>query len=253
RPPGMHLAMEVPAQDGRCYDLSRPIRRRGALNGLPRAALCGSVLATVAALAAPQGTSAPSIVPHPLVVVGGSEDDAAQFGPQLDGEPAGRDGRVVGQECARQCAAARTGGSCAGDERCLAELARACGGQRALYVTVYPFRPRMVFVGKLVRSDGLLERSVSNLEVTRPKGRLRPEMIRPGIEKVLTEGLRVETLDLQPLVAAPVATAVDPAGVTATPEPPRAEAPPAVVAPAVSRGASGQRIAAYACVGAGAV
>ena len=101
--------------------------------------------------------------------------------------------------------AARPGGSCGGDEQCLAELARACGGQRALYVSVYPFRPQMVFVGKLVRSDGLLERSVSNLEVSRPKGRLRPEMIRPGIEKVLTEGLRVETLDLEPLVAPPLA------------------------------------------------
>jgi hypothetical protein len=111
----------------------------------------------------------------------------------------------------------------------------------------------MVFVGKLVRADGLLERSVSNLEVTRPKGRLRPEMIRPGIEKVLTEGLHVESLDLAPLVAAaPVAAAADP-GATPSSEP-RTEVPAAAVAaPAASRGASGQRIAAYACVGAGAV
>ena len=225
------------------------------MNGLRRTALCGSLLTALTSLAAPAPASgsAPAIVPHPLVVVGGSDDDAARFGPQLDAELSRRDVKVVGQQCARQFVAARPGGRCGGDERCLAELARACGGQRALYVTVYPFRPKMVFVGKLVRSDGLLERSVSNLEVTRPKGRLRPEMIRPGIEKVLTEGLRVETLDLQPLVAAPGAASVDPAGVTATPEPPRADAPPAVVAPAVSRGASGQRIAAYACVGAGAV
>src|SRR5262249_47422719 len=139
-------------------------------------------------------------------------------------------------------------GSCGGDERCLAELARACGGQRALYVTVYPFRPKMVFVGKLVRADGLLERSVSNLEVTRPKGRLRPEMVRPGIEKVLTDGLRVEALDLQPLVAAsPVAALPEAAGTTAPPEQSRVEAPPAAVAPMAARGASGQRIAAYAC------
>src|SRR5215831_16436786 len=200
--------MVVPAaQDGRCYDLSRPIRRRGALNGLPRAVLCGSVLANVAAFAAPQGTSTSSIVPHPLVVVGGSEDDAARLGPQLDAELSRRDVRVVGQGCARQFVAARTGGSCAGDEQCLAELARTCGGQRALYVSVYPFRPRMVFVGKLVRSDGLLERSVSNLEVTRPRGRLRPEMIRPGIEKVLSEGLHLESLDLEPLVVAPATVA----------------------------------------------
>jgi hypothetical protein len=222
------------------------------LNGLPRAALCGSVLFTVAVLAAPQGTSTPSIVPHPLVVVGGSEDDAARFGPQLDAELSRRDVRVVGQECARRFVAARTGGSCAGDERCLAKLARACGGQRALYVTVYPFRPRMVFVGKLVRADGLLERSVSNLEVARPKGRLRPEMVRPGIEKVLTEGLRVETLDLEGLVAAPVAGAHEPPVATAAPEP-RMEAPPGAVVSTTARGASGQRIAAYACVGAGAV
>jgi len=227
------------------------------LNGLRRTALCGSFLTALTSLAgpapAPASASAPAMVPHPLVVVGGSEVDAARFGPQLDAELSRRDVKVVGQQCARQFVASRPGGSCGGDERCLAELARVCGGQRALYVTVYPFRPKMVFVGKLVRSDGLLERSVSNLEVTRPKGRLRPEMVRPGIEKVLTEGLAVETLDLQPLVAAPVATSPDPVPASATPEQPRAEVPPAAVAPVASRGASGQRIAAYACVGAGAV
>jgi len=222
------------------------------LNGLPRAVLCGSVLANVAAFAAPQGTSTSSIVPHPLVVVGGSEDDAARLGPQLDAELSRRDVRVVGQGCARQFVAARSGGSCAGDERCLAELARACGGQRALYVTVYPFRPRMVFVGKLVRADGLLERSVSNLEVVRPKGRLRPEMIRPGIEMVLTDGLHVETLDLEALVAAPVAGAGEPPAAPPASEA-RTEVPPAAVASGTARGASSQRIAAYACVGAGAV
>ena len=160
--------------------------------------------------------------------------------------------KVVGQKCARQFVAVRPGGSCGGDEQCLAELARACGGQRALYVSVYPFRPQMVFVGKLVRSDGLLERSVSNLEVSRSEGRLRPEMIRPGIERVLTEGLRVEALDLQPLVAAPLVAAVDPPAST-VPAEPRAGASPAVVTSVASRGASGQRIAAYACVGVGAV
>jgi hypothetical protein len=185
------------------------------------------------------------------VVVGGSDDDAARFGPQLDAELSRHDVKVVGQQCARQFVAARPGGSCGGDEQCLAELARSCGGQRALYVSVYPFRPQMVFVGKLVRSDGLLERSVSNLEVTRPKGRLRPEMIRPGIEKVLTEGLRVETLDLQPLVAAPAAAAAETA--SGVPAEPRTAVPPGAVAPVAARGASGQRIAAYACVGVGAV
>ena len=222
------------------------------MNGLQRTALCGSVLMALNSLGAPQGVPSPAVVPHPLVVVGGSEDDAARFGPQLDAELSRRDVHVVGQQCARQFVAARPGGSCGGDERCLAELARACGGQRALYVTVYPFRPRMVFVGKLVRSDGLLERSVSNLEVTRPKGRLRPEMIRPGIEKVLTEGLHVETLDLQPLVAAPAGGGVEAMAVPTAPEP-RAEVPPGAVAPVMKQGASGQRIAAYACVGAGAV
>jgi len=222
------------------------------LNGLRRTALSGSLLAALTSLAAPPESPTPALVPHPLVVVGGSDDDAARFGPQLDAELARRDVRVVGQQCARKFVAARPGGSCGGDERCLADLARSCGGQRALYITVYPFRPQMVFQGKLVRSDGLLERSVSNFEVTRPKGRLRPEMVRPGIEKVLTEGLHVETLDLQPLVVAPVAGAVVSPVAAPVPEP-RAEAPPAAVAPMVSRGASGQRIAAYACVGVGAV
>lgn len=224
------------------------------MNALRRTALCGSLLMALPSLGAAPGGTGATIVPHPLVVVGGSDEDAARFGPQLDAELARRDVRVVGQQCARQFVAARQGGSCSGDEKCLAELARACGGQRALYVTVYPFRPQMVFVGKLVRADGLLERSVSNLEVTRPKGRLRPEMIRPGIEKVLTEGLHVESLDLAPLVAAaPVAAVADPGATSPTTEP-RTEVPAAAVAaPAAARGASGQRIAAYACVGAGAV
>jgi len=221
------------------------------MNGFRRAAMLGSVLGAVSALAAP-AASAPGMVPHPLVVVGGSEDDAARLGPQLDAELARRDVRVVGQQCAREFVAARPGGSCGGDERCLAELARTCGGQRALYITVYPFRPRMVFVGKLVRSDGLLERSVSNLEVTRPRGRLRPEMLRPGIEKVLSEGLHLESLDLQPLVVAPAAGASDPPAAAPSTET-RTEVPVVAVAQASSPGASGQRIAAYACVGAGAV
>src|SRR5262249_59164285 len=131
-------------------------------------------LAAPAPAPTPASASAPAMVPHPLVVVGGSDDDAARFGPQLDAELSRRDVRVVGQQCARQFVAARPGGSCGGDERCLAELARACGGQRALYVTVYPFRPKMGFVGKLVRSGGLLERGVANLGVTRPTGGLRP-------------------------------------------------------------------------------
>jgi len=224
------------------------------MNGFRRAAMLGSVVGAVSALAAP-AASAPGMVPHPLVVVGGSEDDAARLGPQLEAELARRDVRVVGQQCAREFVAARPGGSCGGDERCLAELARTCGGQRALYITVYPFRPRMVFVGKLVRSDGLLERSVSNLQVTRPRGRLRPEMLRPGIERVLSEGLHLESLDLEPLVVAPAAVAAgaaDPPRGTPSAEF-RTDAPAAAVAQASAPGASGQRIAAYACVGAGAV
>ncbi len=227
------------------------------MKGLHRAALCGTALWAVstAAAGAPERRSAPALVPHPLVVVGGSEEDAARFGPQLEAELARRDIHVVGQKCAREFVARRSAGSCGGEEACLAELARSCGGQHALYVTVYPYRPQMVFVGKLVRADGLLERSVSNLEVKRPKGRLRPETIRPGIATVLTQGLHLETLDLEPLVAAQVATPgpelSEPPGVA----PSTAEQPPpsAVTAPARSRGDSAQRIAGYACLGAGVV
>jgi len=221
------------------------------MNGWARAALSGAVLVAVTTVAAPSGTTSLAVVPHPLVVVGGSEEDAARLGPQLDAALARSDVRAVGEQCARKFVAARPGGSCGGDDGCLAELARACGGQRALYVSVYPFRPQMVFVGKLVRSDGLVERSVSNLEITRPKGRLRPEMIRPGIETVLTEGLHLETLDLEPLVV-PSKAVVGEAPIVAVTEV-KQEVPPAAVAPAPVRGASGQRIAAYACLGAGAV
>lgn len=221
------------------------------MNGWARAALSGAVLVAVTAVAAPSGTTSVAVVPHPLVVVGGSEEDAARLGPQLDAALARSDVRVVGEQCARKFVAGRPGGSCGGDDGCLAELARACGGQRALYVSVYPFRPQMVFVGKLVRSDGLVERSVSNLEITRPKGRLRPEMIRPGIETVLTEGLHLETLDLEPLVV-PSKAVVGEAPIVAVTDV-KQEVPPAAVAPAPVQGASGQRIAAYACLGAGAV
>lgn len=226
------------------------------MTGLHRAALCGTALWAVAAAAGvPERRSGPALVPHPLVVVGGGEEDAARFGPQLEAGLARRDIRVVGQKCAREFVARRPAGSCGGEEACLAELARSCGGDRALYVTVYPYRPQMVFVGKLVRADGLLERSVSNLEVKRPKGRLRPETIRPGIEMVLSQGLHLETLDLEPPVAMAAATSgpkvVQPPGGAA---PTGTEPPPSeVTARAPSRGDSAQRIVAYACLGTGVV
>jgi hypothetical protein len=231
--------------------------KEGGMNGLHRTALWWTVLFSVPAIAgSPPPATAATLVPHPLVVVGGSSEDAARFGPQLDAELARRDLRVVGQKCARDFLARREGGTCAGDEGCLAQLARSCGASRALYVTVYPYRPRMVFVGKLVRADGLLERSVSNVEVTRPQGRLRPEMIRPGIEKVLSEGLHLETLDLEPLAVA--SSPVDAPSAAVAVAPAAAQAPSAVPASVLApvppaRGASGQRIAAYACLGAGAV
>jgi hypothetical protein len=234
--------------------------KEGGMNGLHRTALCWvAVLVSAPAVAgSPAPASSATLVAHPLVVVGGSAEDAARFGPQLDAELARRDIRVVGKTCAHDFLARREGGSCSGDEACLAQLARACGASRALYVTVYPYRPRMVLAGKLVRADGLLERSVSNVEVTRPSGRLRPEMVRPGIEKVLTVGLHLETLDLEPLAVAAgapegsvpllAAEGVPAAGPGST------VVPAAVLAPVESpRGASGQRIAAYACLGAGAV
>jgi hypothetical protein len=233
--------------------------KEGGMNGLHRTAAWWAVLLSAPAMAGSPPVTPATLVPHPLVVVGGSSEDAARFGPQLDAELARRDVRIVGRACAREFLAHREGGSCAGEEACLAELARTCGGSRALYVTVYPYRPRMVLVGKLVRADGLLERSVSNVEVTRPQGRLRPEMIRPGIEKVLSDGLHLETLDLEPLPVASSAPDVPVAGVTtaggvATVVPSATPAPARVTAPVEApRGASGQRIAAYACLGAGAV
>jgi hypothetical protein len=232
--------------------------KEGGMNGLHRTALWWAVLLSAPAMAGSPPVMPPTLVAHPLVVVGGSSEDAARFGPQLDAELARRDVRIVGKACAREFLARRDGGSCAGEEACLAELARACGASRALYVTVYPYRPRMVLVGKLVRADGLLERSVSNVEVTRPSGRLRPEMVRPGIEKVLSEGLHLETLDLEPLPVAPGLPDVPVAGVTTAGVvavvPSVTPAPATVTAPVEApRGASGQRIAAYACLGAGAV
>jgi len=94
--------------------------------------------------------------------------------------------------------------------------------------------------------------------VTRPQGRLRAEMIRPGIEKVLSEGLHVETLDLEPLAVASASTdtpvAAEAASVVAAAAPASTPIPETVLAPVEApQGASGQRIAAYACLGAGAV
>ncbi len=87
------------------------------MNGWARAALSGAVLVAVTAVAAPSGTTSLAVVPHPLVVVGGSEEDAARLGPQLDAALARSDVRAVGEQCARKFVAARPGGSCGGDER----------------------------------------------------------------------------------------------------------------------------------------
>ena len=72
------------------------------MNGWARAALSGAVLVAVTAVAAPSGAASVAVVPHPLVVVGGSEEDAARLGPQLDAALARSDVRAVGEQCSTQ-------------------------------------------------------------------------------------------------------------------------------------------------------
>jgi hypothetical protein len=191
---------------------------------LRRTALCGSLLTALTSLAAPASAQAPAVVPHPLVVVGGSDDDAARFGPQLDAELSRHDVKVV--PAVRAAVRGRTSGWKLRGTSSVWPSSPAPAVASGRSTSACTRSGRRWSSWKLVRSDGLLERSVSNLEVSRPKGRLRPEMIRPGIERVLTEGLRVETLDLQPLVAPPLAAAVDPPA-SSVPAEPRAEVPPA--------------------------
>jgi hypothetical protein len=207
----------------------------------------------VACLGATGAVAAPpeTLVAHPLVVVGGSDADTQRFAALLEGELQRRDVRVAPAGCSSAFLARRGNLSCGGAEDCLAQLAQACGSARALYVTVYPNRPKLVFTAKLVRADGQVEKTVTAFEVSRAPGKVTPEAVGAGLQQLLQVGIQIEVLDLAPLVpdapvAAPPAATVTPSFVPPPPPPFTAvpEAPPAI---------SGQRIASYVVGGVGAV
>jgi hypothetical protein len=211
------------------------------------AALC---LLPAVATAAPANT----LVAHPLVVVGGSDAEVQRFAALLDAELARRDVRLAPPACSKAFLARRGTGSCGGAEDCLAQLAQACGSARALYVTVYPHRPKLVFTAKVVRADGQVEKVISSFEVTRPAGKPTPEAVRAGLQQLLQVGIQLEALDLAPLVADAPVLPPPPVPAPSVSPPVVVPPPPAAVAAAeVSRAPSGQRIASYVVGGAGVV
>jgi len=199
---------------------------------------------------ASHGATPNTLAAHPLVVVGGTDADVQQLAALLDVELARRDVKLAPAGCAGAFLRGRGTPSCGGADDCLAQLAQACGAARALSITVYPNRPKMLFTAKVVTADGRVEKVVSSFEVARPKGKSTPEVVRTGIQQLLTVGIQLEALDLAPLVPdAPAASRVS--SPAAPPAPP--PVPPAPAATEPERGPSGQRIAAYAVGGAGVV
>jgi len=196
------------------------------------------------------GAPSNTLVAHPLVVVGGTDAEVQRLAALLDAELERRDVKLAPVGCAAAFLRGRGTPSCGGAEDCLAQLAQACGAARALSVTVYPNRPKMLFTAKVVNADGRLEKVVGSFEVARSKGKSTTEVARTGLQQLLQVGIQLEALDLAPLVpAAPAAPEIPPAPPAVVPGP----ASPAPPAPEPSRGASGQRVAAYAVGGAGVV
>jgi hypothetical protein len=199
---------------------------------------------------AAQGATSNTLVAHPLVVVGGTDADAQRLAALLDAELVLRDVKLAPAGCAGAFLRGRGTPSCGGSEDCLAQLAQACGAARALSITVYPNRPKVLFTAKVVSADGRVEKVVTSFEVARPKGKPTAEVVRTGLQQLLTVGIQLEALDLAPLVPdVPAAPQVAPPAAPLVP-PPVLPAPPP---PAPEPGTSGQRIAAYAVGGAGVV
>lgn len=197
-----------------------------------------------------RGAPANSLVSHPLVVVGAADADAQKYAALLDVELARRDVKLAPGGCASAFLAGRGARSCGGAEDCLAQLAQSCGAARALYITLYPNRPKMLFTAKVVGADGRVEKMVGSFEVARPKGKPTAEAVRGGLQQLLQVGVQLDALDLAPLVpAAPPAEEVAPPALVSAPAVPSPPPP----APEPERGVSGQRIASYAVGGAGVV
>jgi hypothetical protein len=172
--------------------------------------LCGSALA-----AAP--SAEPTVAIHPLVVLEADPAEAAKLTHLFEAELDEHNVPAAPPACVANFLRDVPTHSCAADDGCLAKLAQACKVPRAVFVTAVPSRSKVVLSGKVVRANGSVERTASSIEVHRKPGAAGDAQVRKGIGALLTDDLKVDSLDLRELVAPPAPAVVAPA-LTAAPQ-----------------------------------
>ncbi|MFN0063452.1 MAG: hypothetical protein ACKVPX_13170 [Myxococcaceae bacterium] len=186
-------------------------------------------------LLAPVGMAGSRWAIHPVVVLSDENTEKEALERALEKRLSQRNLDAVPASCVAKFVASKPGASCAADESCLAQLAAACGAERALYVAVHIAPARWVFSGSVVSAAGTLDRAASGFVVRREEKAGR-DAASEGLERFLDESLGIDDLDLAPLVQERVVPSV----------------PAASVALQSSSGPSPWRIAGWTGVGVGA-
>jgi hypothetical protein len=148
------------------------------------------------------------------------------------------------------------GGSCGGDDQCLAELARATGAARGVFVTLAPYTPRVIVSAKIVTVTGAVRTTTREF----PKSGGLPRAVRNALKRFLSElDVDLTAPIVEPLVAPAPPDGPTPVARPPVTAPPLVESPPAVASPPPSptpyyppNRMSTWRIASYACMGLGA-
>lgn len=171
-----------------------------------RALLAAALVLPLCAHAASEQT----LAVHPLAVVGVSPTEAEELSTSFASELAKLDLDLADGAQVRSFLE-KKGGSCGGDDACLAELAKSTGSTNALWVTFAPFSPKMVVSAKVIRPDGSTARSVLGLEFEKASKNPTQHDVR-GAFKKLFETLRLTSPELVSLVDPPNPpnTAVEP-------------------------------------------
>ncbi len=173
------------------------------------------------------------VAAHPLVIVGGEQADEALH-TAFAAEVARLNVDLVDSEQVRAFLKTQRNESCVGDDRCLAELARATRASRALLVTILPHAPRVIVSGKIVLPAGRVLKVLSGREY--PRGKDHLESAKQAMRKFLAE------LDPAQVELAPLESPKEPEPQLAVVAP-----PPSTVAP----GAPSLRTASYVALGVG--
>ena len=156
-----------------------------------------SLFVSSAALAASETT----IAVHPLAVVGVSAAESEEFSAAFASELAKLDLDLADGAAVRSFVEKKNG-SCAGDEACLAELAKATSAGSSLWVTLAPFSPKLVVSAKLIRADGSTARSVGGLEFEKAQKAPTQDDVRNAFKKLFAT-LRLTSPELVSLVEEP--------------------------------------------------